>query len=347
MYEAFFGLRERPFDLGVNPRFIFLPPRHREAWSLLRCGISPPSGLTLLLGEAGTGKTTLMRAALAEEPRPENQTVLLSNPTLTRAEFYEFIARGFGLSESAATSKARFLDEFQRAVHARHAAGGLTTMIIDEAQSLPDELLEEVRLLANIETSMVKLLNLVLVGHAALADRLNEPSLRQLKQRITLRWRLAPLDLRETAVYLASRIRVAGGNATEIFTREAVVSIYEASGGLPRTINVIGDNALLGGFAAQVRPVNQAIVREICDDFDLDSTQAVDPRAPASQPRGDSNADPRRSPAREAGTGSDRVDRSAQPVTVPERRGDDALGTTTFGQDVRKRRFLSFLKRQR
>jgi general secretion pathway protein A len=287
MYEAFFGLRERPFDLTANPRFIFLTARHRDALSTLRAGLSGPSGLTLLLGEAGTGKSTLVRGALAEQPHPENRTLLLSNPTLTRAEFYEYIARSLGLTPRAAKSKAQFLVEFQELLQARQAAGGLMTMVIDEAQSLPDELLEEVRLLANIETPDVRLLNLVLVGQPELADRLSQRSLRQLKQRITLRWRLTPLDLRETAVYLAARVRVAGGHAAEIFTREAVVKIYEASGGLPRIINVIGDNALLGAFAAQVKPVTLAIVRGICRDFDLDSPPYVAPSAPASHARGE------------------------------------------------------------
>ena len=192
----------------------------------------------------------MLRAALNEERRPENRNVLLTNPTLTRQEFYEFIARGFGLDESCVQSKARFLTEFQRDVYERHEAGGLTTLIIDEAQSLPYELLEEVRLLANIETSTVKLLNLVLVGQPELADRLNEQSLRQLKQRITLRAQLAPLDLKETAAYIAGRLRIAGGNVSEILTKSAVVAIHEISTGLPRIINVLADNALMGGFAA-------------------------------------------------------------------------------------------------
>jgi type II secretory pathway predicted ATPase ExeA len=228
-----------------------------------------PRGLTLLLGDAGTGKTTVVRAALAEEKRPENRNVLLTNPTLTRAEFYEFIARGFGLGETCATSKAKFLTEFQRDVYERHTAGGLTTLIIDEAQSLPYELLEEVRLLANIETSTVKLLNLVLVGQPELADRLNEQSLRQLKQRITLRAHLTPLDLKETAAYIAGRLRIAGGNVSEILTKKAVLAIHETSSGLPRIINVLTDNALMGGFAAHVKPVDADIVREVGRDFDF------------------------------------------------------------------------------
>ena len=273
MYESFFGLRERPFDLTTNPRFLFLTPRHREALSTLRYGLSAPRGLTMLLGDAGTGKTTVLRAALSEERRPENRHVLLTNPTLTRPEFYEFIARGFRLSEDCAQSKARFLMEFQRDVQERHQAGGITTLIIDEAQSLPYELLEEVRLLANIETSTVKLLNLVLVGQPELADRLNEQSLRQLKQRITLRAQLTPLDLRETASYIAGRLRIAGGNVSEIFTKDAVVAVHELSTGLPRIINVLSDNALMGGFASQTQPVDARIVHEVAGDFDFNGTR--------------------------------------------------------------------------
>jgi type II secretory pathway predicted ATPase ExeA len=280
MYESFFGLRERPFDLTTNPRFLFLTPRHREALSTLRYGLSAPRGLTILLGDAGTGKTTVLRAALSEEKRPENRNVLLTNPTLTRPEFYEFIARGFGLDEECATSKARFLMEFQRDVHERHQHGGLTTLIIDEAQSLPYELLEEVRLLANIETSTVKLLNLVLVGQPELADRLNEQSLRQLKQRITLRAQLAPLDLKETAAYIAGRLRIAGGNVSEILTKNAVLAIHEISTGLPRIVNVVADNALMGGFASHVKPVDAAIVREVARDFDFGHSPVAAPALP-------------------------------------------------------------------
>jgi general secretion pathway protein A len=285
MYESFYGLRERPFDLTTNPRFLFLTPRHREALSTLRYGLSSPRGITVLLGDAGTGKTTVLRAALNEERRPENRNVLLTNPTLTRPEFYEFIARGFGLDASCAQSKARFLTEFQRDVHERHEAGGLTTLIIDEAQSLPYDLLEEVRLLANIETATVKLLNLVLVGQPELADRLNEQSLRQLKQRITLRAQLAPLDLKETAAYIAGRLRIAGGNVSEILTKDAVLAIHEISTGLPRIINVVADNALMGGFAGHIRPVDAAVVREVARDFDLGVSQSPAAAPPAAESR--------------------------------------------------------------
>jgi general secretion pathway protein A len=332
MYEAYFGLRERPFDLTTNPRFLFLTPKHREALSTLRYGLSAPRGLTLLLGDAGTGKTTVLRAALADERRSENRHVMLTNPTLTRSEFYEFIVRGFRLSDECSRSKARFLTEFQRDVQERHLAGGVTTLILDEAQSLPYELLEEVRLLANIETSTVKLLNLVLVGQPELADRLNEQSLRQLKQRITLRAQLQPLDLRETASYIAGRLRIAGGNVSEIFTREAVVAIHEASHGLPRVINVLSDNSLMSGFAVQSKPVDADIVRDIGRDFDFDGRPAAPPRAPQrSTPL--VAAAPAQPPASE----NSLDDLPEEPVPRAVNDGEHALSPAP-----RRRRFLFF-----
>jgi general secretion pathway protein A len=338
MYETFYGLQERPFDLTTNPRFLFLTPRHREALSTLRYGLSAPRGLTVLLGDAGTGKTTVLRAALNEERRPENRNVLLTNPTLTRQEFYEFIARGFGLDESCVQSKARFLTEFQRDVYERHEAGGLTTLIIDEAQSLPYELLEEVRLLANIETSTVKLLNLVLVGQPELADRLNEQSLRQLKQRITLRAQLAPLDLKETAAYIAGRLRIAGGVVSEIFTKNAVMAVYELSTGLPRIINVLCDNALVGGFAMRARPVDVDIVREVGRDFDFGR-----PRHDAQEPARVANVGAAPQPVVDE---SPAVNVANEPAARPQ-------GAKPFGEELpraaadsptglRKRRFLFF-----
>jgi general secretion pathway protein A len=338
MYEAYFGLRERPFDLTTNPRFLFLTPKHREALSTLRYGLSAPRGLTLLLGDAGTGKTTVLRTALNDERRTENRHVMLTNPTLTRSEFYEFIVRGFRLSDECSRSKARFLTEFQRDVQERHLAGGVTTLIIDEAQSLPYELLEEVRLLANIETSTVKLLNVVLVGQPELADRLNEQSLRQLKQRITLRAHLAPLDLRETASYVAGRLRIAGGNVSEIFTKAAVIGIHEQSQGLPRIINVLSDNALMSGFALQSKPVDADIVRDIARDFDFDRrpAPAVAPvrPAPVAPPAGMIAAAP---PAPLAAADSALDELVEEPIPDAVDAGGAALAHAP-----RRRRFLFF-----
>jgi general secretion pathway protein A len=268
MYEAFFGLRERPFDLAPNPRYLFLSTRQREAFSTVRYALQGPRGLMLMIGEAGTGKTTLVQSVLADMSS-QSQCVLLSNPTLTREEFYEFLANAFELPSDAAQSKARFLLEFRRHIEQRHLNNRLTAILFDEAQSLPYELLEEVRLLSNMETPTTKFLSVVLAGQPELAARLNEPQLRQLKQRIALRCELAALDLVETAAYIAGRIRIAGGAPAEIFTRNAVDTIFRGSGGIPRVINVICQNALIGGYATQTKPIPRSIVEEVLRDFDL------------------------------------------------------------------------------
>jgi len=269
MYERFYGLRERPFDLTSNPRYLFLSTKHREGLSHLQYGISGRKGITVLIGEAGTGKTTLVHAAL-EQQRAENaNSVYLSNPLLSRNEFFEFLAWGFGLDKAAETSKTRFVLELSRTLVERQEAGGTSALIIDEAQCLSYELMEEIRLLANIETPVDKLLPVVMVGQPELGDRLNEPSLRQLKQRVALRCVLPPLDAAETAAYIANRVRVAGGSSQQLFTPRAIETIYERSRGIPRIISVICDNALVSGFAADERPVGRETIVEVCRDFDL------------------------------------------------------------------------------
>jgi type II secretory pathway predicted ATPase ExeA len=332
MYETFYGLRERPFDLVPNPRFLFLTPRQREALSNLRYGLTVPRGLTLLVGEAGTGKTTLVQAMLSALNHERVECVLLSNPTLTRSEFYEFLAGGFQLSPAAVSSKTRFLFEMRRHLLARQAEGHLSALVLDEAQSLPYDLLEEVRLLSNIETSTAKLLNVVLAGQPELAVRLNEPSLRQLKQRIALRCQLAPLDLSETAAYIAGRLRIAGGEPAAIFSREAIQAIYEISAGVPRTINVICDNALVGGFATQVKPVTRAIVEEIREDFDLKH-----PPVAAPEPPDDHDALP------EAGRNGGRPKTEAMVAAQSLGQADaDSPAEPIFGAIGRRKRFLFF-----
>jgi general secretion pathway protein A len=277
MYESFYQLRERPFDLTPNPRFLLLTRSHREALSNLQYGLASRRGLTLLIGEAGTGKTTLMRAVVGEFEEKGARIAYLNNPTLTRQEFAEFLADAFGLDSSAASSKTRLLAELGRVLASCHANGVLTGLIIDESQSLPDELLEEIRLLANIETTTDKLLPVVLAGQPELSDRLNQQSLRQLKQRVALRCQLGALGQAETAEYIAGRIRIAGGNSMLLFTRQAVDAIYKYSGGIPRLISVICDNALISGFAADRRPVNRDLVEEVCRDFDLTGPQGSAP----------------------------------------------------------------------
>jgi len=284
MYEGFYSLKERPFDLTPNPRFLVLTPNHREALSNLYFGIASGKGVTVLVGEAGTGKTTLLRTVLEAQPQSDALCVHINNPTLTRPEFVELLARGFGLSDDARASKATMLVELQTVLEGRHAAGRASVVVIDEAQSLPHELLEEVRLLANMETAEHKLVSVVLAGQPELAARLNEPRLRQLKQRIALRCALSPLSLLETEAYVARRLTIAGGNARDTFTKDAIALVHRASAGIPRLVSVICDNALISGFAMGQRPIGRQIVAEVCRDFDLGSGRAEAPVPEPLQP---------------------------------------------------------------
>ena len=276
MYQHFFQLRELPFELTPNPKYLFLTPQHREALSNLLYGLSSAKTITALIGEVGTGKTTLLHAALASEKCRHVECVYLNNPGLTRKEFIEVLAYRFELSSHAQESKSALLSELEETLRERRARGAVSALVIDEAQSMSTELLEEIRLLANIETSNEKLLPLVLAGQPELRQRLNEPDLRQLKQRITLRCEIGPFTLQESAAYIAFRIRKAGGEPDRIFTRNAVSLIHRFSGGIPRTISVMCDNALVTAFGLGRHPVDSQIVTEVARDFDFKAAHGAD-----------------------------------------------------------------------
>ena len=260
MYERYYGLQERPFDLSPNPRFLCFTAQHHEALVHLQYGLSGRPGITMLVGEAGTGKTTLIRAAL-QGANGASTIVHLSNPTLSRSEFFEYLAPGFGFSADAATSKIHFLRELDRALA---SDGPVLALVVDEAQTVPYELLEEIRLLTNAEGPTGRTLAVALVGQPELARRLDELPLRQLKQRVVLRCELTPLSLKDTAAYISGRVKTAGGEATRLFTRDAVVAIHQHSMGIPRVISVICDNALVNGFAADQRPVGVNCITDVC-----------------------------------------------------------------------------------
>jgi general secretion pathway protein A len=360
MYERFYGLNERPFDLTPNPRFLYLTEKHREALSSLQYGIVGRRGVTLVVGEAGTGKTTLVRAALDVVSGPSSLLVHLNNPTLSRSEFYELLAAKFGFAVDAGKSKARFLLDLESVVQQRHASGWLTALIVDEAQSLPHELIEEIRLLANFESETEKLLPVVLAGQPELAERLEHEDLRQLKQRVALRCDLAPLDIRETAAYIAGRLKIAGGDSSKIFTREAVQTVYERSQGIPRTISVICDNALVTGFAGGVRPVGSNVILEVCRDFRLgpvkeaSSASVMFPKRDLRLAKSDSHAGEGRTPGKDERAGAPLPPAAGRPSTrtadepplargnvqpaVPEEQPGDGL----FSSYSRKKRFRFF-----
>jgi general secretion pathway protein A len=271
MYESFYGLSELPFELTANPKYLFLTARQREALSVLQYGLLSAKSLIVLIGEAGTGKTTLIKAALESERCRHVRCIYLNNPALRTDDFMRLLALKFDLGPALGKSKALLLERLELLLRERRASGVITALVIDEAQSLSVEMLEEIRLLANIETPSAKLLPVVLAGQPELGVRLEDPALRQLKQRVTLRCHLEPFDVGDTAAYIARRFSTAGGVASRIFTREAVTLIHEGSGGIPRTINVICDNALVSGMALGCHRVDRAIVMEVCRDLRLKS----------------------------------------------------------------------------
>lgn len=317
MYESFYGLTEPPFELTANPKYLYLSATQREAFSNLQYGLFASKPLTLLIGEAGTGKTTLIQAALESELCRQVRCVYLNNPTLSPDDFIKLLAFKFELGDEAAESKAVLLQRLEAALRERSDAGLVTALVVDEAQSLSHEMLEEIRFLANIETPAIKLLPVVLAGQPELAARLEQPELRQLKQRVTLRAVLQPLDLEETAAYIANRIAVAGGVPGKIFSLEAVTLIHELSGGIPRTISVICDNVLVNGMALGRQLATRASVMDVCHDLQLVPRLGRSAPAPhggiAPGPANSGNIPPREQPrtneSSEPAQGSGRSDR--------------------------------------
>lgn len=269
MYTNFYGLSELPFELTANQDYLFLNGSQREALSILQYGLSSAKSLTALIGEAGTGKTTLLQAALQSDRCRDVRCVYLNNPRLRPQEFNQLLARKLDLGAAAEESKVVLLERLEAFLRERREAGQTIALVIDEAQSLSLEMLEEVRLLANIETPSIKLLPLVLAGQPELAARFEDPALRQLQQRVSLRAHLHPFEVVDTAAYISSRITTAGGVPAQTFTREAVHQIHEYAGGIPRMVNVICDNALATGMALRRRPVDRACVIEVGTDLHL------------------------------------------------------------------------------
>ena len=345
MYHEYYGLTERPFDLTPNTRYLYLTPMHREALAAVQYGITSRRGIIVVTGEAGTGKTTIVRAALRALRGENVRQTYLNNPALTREEFLQFLTKAFRLGPEAAGSKVDLLSKLTATLARNHAQGQITALVVDEAQSLPHELLEEIRLLANIETSTAKLLQVVLVGQPELADRLNDPSLRQLKQRVAIRATLRPLDLRATAALIAGRIRVAGGNPPEVFTPAAVELVYRYSGGVARTINVICDNALLSGFAAEQKPVGPGLVEEVCRDFDLTPRESQPSR---SSLRAGTRADaPRAALGTRAGAAAVTATAEPAPAGAEGARTATAPGAATATDDPESRDLFTNFRQRR
>ncbi len=258
MYLDYYGLTEPPFDITPNPRFLFYSAKHREAFNHLLYGIRERKGFVQLTGEVGAGKTTLCRALL-EQLDGHFATALILNPVMSADELIKAIAIEFGLPvsgldrlDTVAVINQFLLQQVER--------GQDTVLIIDEAQDLTDELLEQVRLLSNLETDNRKLLQIVLLGQPELRDRLNNPRLRQLRQRITVRYHLLPLKRAEVNQYIQHRLVVSGAKGAPHFTQLALWRVYGYSQGVPRLVNAVCDKALLAGFVQQREQIDFRII---------------------------------------------------------------------------------------
>jgi general secretion pathway protein A len=277
MYEAFYRLTGPPFRLTPDPRFLFLSKHHHEALGHLLFGIREGSGFICVTGEIGTGKTTLLRALLRELD-PDTIVAYIFNPVLSDLELLQSINSEFGLPAVSA-SKKELIDELNRFLVAKKLAGARVVVIVDEAQNLAPMVLEQLRLLSNLETETEKLLQIALVGQPELRGILARPDLAQLNQRITVRWHLEPLDRKETGEYVRHRLRVAGGSpASSLFTTGAHRLIYRYSGGVPRLINIVAHRALLAGFTKEQKTIGAPTVRQAIRELRRDEERPHAPR---------------------------------------------------------------------
>jgi general secretion pathway protein A len=267
MYLAHFGLARAPFEMTPDPGFLYLSEPHREGLATLVYAVRERKGFVMLTGEVGTGKTTLLHALLARLDS-ECAAAFIFNPRLEPLDFFRLLFDEFGL-ESPGPSKADHLIALNRFLIARLERNLTTLLIVDEAQNLSADMLEEIRLLSNLETPRSKLLQILLVGQPELAEKLARPELRQLRQRIVLRHELRPFDEQETAEYVEERLRLAGHTGGGIFKGSAVRTLWELTGGVPRLVNVVCDSALLLGFAKGWTQLGRGAILEVARDLDL------------------------------------------------------------------------------
>jgi general secretion pathway protein A len=266
MYKNFFGLRENPFNINPDPRFLHRTPRIQEALDQLIYGVQNRKGLLLLTGEVGTGKTTLINHLLDWLHQRQTPTAFIFNSHLKVNHLFDFILNDFGISTDF-RMLSNMLLELNQWLIKRFSAGSTPVLIVDEAQGLSFELLEEIRLLLNLETSSEKLLQIVLVGQPELEDKLKQPQMRQLRQRIALRCNTAPLTLDEARGYIVDRLRIAGAASEPIFESDAVEALHYYSRGIPRVMNLLGEHALINSYVEGLNPVPPQMVEEGARDF--------------------------------------------------------------------------------
>jgi type II secretory pathway predicted ATPase ExeA len=274
MYNSFFGFRESPFSLSPDPSFLFRSPSHEEALANLTYGVQSRKGFIALTGEVGTGKTTMLECLRDHMGAQDIAFAFIFNSRLTPDQFFEMVAYDFALPCTRFT-KTEVLFSLNNMLLDRARLGKTSVLIVDEAHLLDWDVLEEIRLLGNLENRRGKLLQIILCGQPELDAKLEHPRLRQLKQRIALRYTLRPLTAEETGQYIASRLRHAGMADQIVFLPEVVRLIHRRTGGVPRLINLVCDNALLVAFAMSSRVVTQSMIDEVSADLRLEPPRPV------------------------------------------------------------------------
>jgi general secretion pathway protein A len=274
MYQRFFGLRESPFNVNPDPRYLFLTRQIQEALAGLTYGIQNRKGFILLTGEVGTGKTTLLNRLLGWLRGQRVATAYIFNSRLSVADLFDLMLAEFEIP-CESKEKSQIVLRLNQWLLERYRAGETAVLIIDEAQNLSPDVLEEIRLLTNLETSTEKLLQIVLTGQPELEEKLKAPQVRQLRQRITLRCRTAPLTLEETFGYIAERLRIAGANCEPIFSKEAIEMVHTYSCGIPRVVNLLCEHSMINAYVDSLRPVPAHLVEEVAREFQLDEIAPV------------------------------------------------------------------------
>lgn len=277
MYRKFYGLTRNPFEISPDPYFFYPTPRHNEALANLNYGVQRRKGFVVVTGEVGTGKTLLVRCLLDAMNRNQISFAYVFNPRLSVLDFLRYVLTDLRLPMTGGT-KSEMLAHLNSYLIARFRRGTTAALVVDEAQLLSWELLEEIRLLTNLETSQQKLLQIVLVGQPELDQKLDSPHLRQLKQRVGLRCRLEPLSLDELRGYIHRRLELGGANShgATIFADGAIEAVHRFSRGIPRLINTLCENALVSGYARQAKQVTQEIIDEVAADFRLNVISAAE-----------------------------------------------------------------------
>jgi general secretion pathway protein A len=317
VYKTYFGLKENPFTINTDPRYLYSTQPTKDALSRLTHGIEARKGFILLSGEVGTGKTTLLHKLLESLHEQRVATAFVFNPQLNSAQFFDYMMADFGIS-CKLRMKSRVLFRLHQWLLDRYQAGEQSVLVVDEAQNLSLQTLEEIRLLTNLETSTDKLLQIVLAGQPELEEKLNRRELRQLRQRVAIRAKTLPLTPEETCGYILERLRIAGSNGEEIFTPLAIEAVHQHAHGIPRVTNLICEQALIRAFIKQQQPVPAEIVEDVTRDFSLDEgdllAQPPPPQRPSNNGRVRRHAERSRArrSSKTAGQG-----RAEQPVQQP------------------------------